>query len=39
MLVSLPTYERGDYVEVDFPDEVTGVGESGKTLLPRAITL
>jgi hypothetical protein len=32
-------YERGDYVKVEFPDEATDVGESGKTLLPRAITL
>jgi hypothetical protein len=23
----LPTYERGDYVKVEFPDEATGVGE------------
>ena len=22
-----PTYERGDYVKVEFPDETTGVGE------------
>jgi hypothetical protein len=27
MLVSMPRYERGDYVKVEFPDEVTGVGE------------
>ncbi|MGA9156211.1 MAG: hypothetical protein WB249_05425 [Candidatus Sulfotelmatobacter sp.] len=27
MLVSMPTYERGDYVKVEFPDEATGVGE------------
>jgi len=23
----VPTYERGDYVKVEFPDEATGVGE------------
>ena len=23
----MPTYERGDYVKVEFPDEATGVGE------------
>jgi len=22
-----PTYERGDYVKVEFPDEATGIGE------------
>lgn len=22
-----PTYERGDYIKVEFPDEVTGIGE------------
>jgi hypothetical protein len=27
MFVSMPSYERGDYVKVEFPDEVTGVGE------------
>jgi hypothetical protein len=24
---AVPTYERGDYVKVEFPDETTGVGE------------
>src|SRR5271163_4505602 len=24
---NLPTYERGDYVKVEFPDEATGIGE------------
>lgn len=24
----MPTYERGDYVKVEFPDEITGIGES-----------
>lgn len=23
----MPTYQEGDYVKVEFPDEVTGVGE------------
>ena len=23
----MPTYERGDYVKVEFPDETTGIGE------------
>jgi hypothetical protein len=23
----MPTYERGDYIKVEFPDEITGVGE------------
>ena len=23
----VPTYERGDYVKVEFPDEATGIGE------------
>ena len=23
----MPTYERGDYFKVEFPNEVTGVGE------------
>ncbi len=23
----MPTYERGDYVKVEFPDEATGIGE------------
>lgn len=23
----MPTYERGDYIKVEFPDEATGVGE------------
>jgi hypothetical protein len=23
----MPTYKQGDYVKVEFPDEVTGVGE------------
>jgi hypothetical protein len=23
----LPTYNRGDYVKVEFPDEATGIGE------------
>jgi hypothetical protein len=23
----MATYERGDYVKVEFPDEVTGIGE------------
>ncbi len=23
----MPTYERGDYVRVEFPDKTTGVGE------------
>ena len=23
----MPTYERGDYVKVEFPDEGTGIGE------------
>jgi len=23
----MPTYEPGDYIKVDFPDETTGVGE------------
>jgi hypothetical protein len=23
----MPTYERGDYVKVEFPDGTTGVGE------------
>jgi hypothetical protein len=25
--VKVPTYERGDYVKVEFPDEATGIGE------------
>ena len=24
---TMPTYEQGDYVKVEFPDEVTGIGE------------
>jgi uncharacterized protein YegJ (DUF2314 family) len=24
---SMATYERGDYVKVEFPDEATGIGE------------
>jgi hypothetical protein len=24
---TMPTYERGDYVKVEFPDETTGIGE------------
>jgi hypothetical protein len=27
MPVSMPRYELGDYVKVEFPDQVTGVGE------------
>lgn len=23
----MPTYERGDYIKVDFPDDATGIGE------------
>lgn len=23
----MPTYEKGDYIKVEFPDETTGVGE------------
>jgi len=23
----VPTYQRGDYVKVEFPDETTGIGE------------
>ena len=23
----MPTYEQGDYIKVEFPDEVTGIGE------------
>ena len=23
----MPTYEHGDYIKVEFPDEITGVGE------------
>jgi len=23
----MPTYERGDYIKVEFPDEATGIGE------------
>ena len=23
----MPTYQRGDYVKVEFPDETTGIGE------------
>jgi hypothetical protein len=23
----MPTYEQGDYIKVEFPDEATGVGE------------
>jgi hypothetical protein len=23
----MPTYEHGDYVKVEFPDEATGIGE------------
>ena len=23
----MPSYEPGDYIKVDFPDEVTGIGE------------
>jgi len=23
----VPTYEKGDYIKVEFPDETTGVGE------------
>jgi hypothetical protein len=23
----MPTYNRGDYVKVEFPDEATGIGE------------
>ena len=23
----MPTYEQGDYVKVEFPDEATGIGE------------
>jgi hypothetical protein len=26
-LVSKPTYERGDYIKVEFPDKSTGIGE------------
>ena len=25
--MSMPTYERGDFVKVEFPDENTGIGE------------
>jgi len=24
---TMPTYERGDYIKVEFPDEATGIGE------------
>jgi hypothetical protein len=23
----MPTYERGDYVKIEFPDEITGISE------------
>jgi hypothetical protein len=26
-MLTMPTYRRGDYVKVEFPDEDTGVGE------------
>jgi hypothetical protein len=31
----MPTYERGDYVKVEFPDETTGVGEWMWVLVER----
>jgi hypothetical protein len=26
-MMTMPTFERGDYVKVEFPDETTGIGE------------
>jgi hypothetical protein len=31
----LPTYEKGDYVKVEFPDEATGVAEWMWVLVDR----